>query len=84
MRRKTFRRPTKRLNNPAIRPQPPVAPELIIAAKLCRRLGVSIQTLYRWRHDPLSGFPQGRRINHRVYFEWTAVYAWLDQQQRVA
>jgi predicted DNA-binding transcriptional regulator AlpA len=58
-------------------------PELIIAARLSKRLGVSDVTLWRWRHDECSGFPKGRRINRRVYFPWREVAAWLDRQQQV-
>jgi predicted DNA-binding transcriptional regulator AlpA len=59
-------------------------PQLLIAARLSKRLGVSAVTLWRWRHDERLGFPKGRRINDRVYFEWPAVCAWLYQQKKVA
>lgn len=59
-------------------------PELIYAARLQRRLGVSDVTLWRWRHDERLGFPKGRLINRRVYFPWHEVAAWLDRQQKVA
>jgi predicted DNA-binding transcriptional regulator AlpA len=60
------------------------APELIIAARLSKRLGVSSVTLWRWRHDERLGFPKGRKINDRVYFPWLEVAAWLERQQQVA
>jgi predicted DNA-binding transcriptional regulator AlpA len=39
------------------------AAELVIAARLSKRLGISTVTLWRWRHDTQLGFPKGRRIN---------------------
>jgi predicted DNA-binding transcriptional regulator AlpA len=59
-------------------------PDLIMAARLSKRLGVSDVTLWRWRHDERCGFPKGRRINRRVYFPWQEVAAWLERQQQVA
>jgi predicted DNA-binding transcriptional regulator AlpA len=59
-------------------------PDLIMAARLSKRLGVSDVTLWRWRHDERAGFPKGRRINRRVYFPWPEVSAWLDHRQQVA
>ncbi|HEV2550809.1 MAG TPA: helix-turn-helix domain-containing protein [Stellaceae bacterium] len=56
-------------------------PELLYAARLQRRLGISDVTLWRWRHDERLGFPKGRLINRRVYFPWHEVVAWLDRQQ---
>jgi predicted DNA-binding transcriptional regulator AlpA len=58
-------------------------PQLIIAARLSKRLGVSAVTLCRRRHDKRLGFPKGRRINDRVYFPWHEVDAWLERQQQV-
>jgi predicted DNA-binding transcriptional regulator AlpA len=60
------------------------AAELVIAARLSRRLGVSTVTLWRWRHDERLGFPKGRRINDRVYFPWHEVTAWVERQQQTA
>jgi predicted DNA-binding transcriptional regulator AlpA len=60
------------------------ATELVIAARLSKRLGISTVTLWRWRHDPQLGFPKGRRINDRVYFPWHEVTAWLERQQQTA
>jgi predicted DNA-binding transcriptional regulator AlpA len=60
------------------------AAELVIAARLSKRLGISTVTLWRWRHDPQLGFPKGRRINDRVYFPWHEVTAWLERQQQTA
>jgi predicted DNA-binding transcriptional regulator AlpA len=60
------------------------ATELIMAARLSKRLGVSDVTLWRWRHDCRLGFPKGRRINRRVYFPWHEVAAWLERQQQTA
>ena len=60
------------------------AAELIMAARLSKRLGISTVTLWRWRHDPQLGFPTGIRINDRVYFPWREVTAWLQRQQQTA
>jgi len=30
--------------------------------------GVSIMTIWRWRHDPAMAFPEGVEINGRRYF----------------
>ena len=88
------RNPTKARDNLATRTKqrlaavsvPPATTELelVYAAKLQRRLGVSDVTLWRWRHDERLGFPKGRLINRRVYFPWHEVAAWLDRQQQVA
>jgi predicted DNA-binding transcriptional regulator AlpA len=59
-------------------------PELIMAARLSKRLGISTVTLWRWRHDEELGFPKGRKINDRVYFPWHEVAAWLERQQQIA
>jgi predicted DNA-binding transcriptional regulator AlpA len=59
-------------------------PDLIMAARLSKRLGVSDVTLWRWRHDERTGFPKGRLINRRVYFPWHEVTAWLERQQEIA
>jgi predicted DNA-binding transcriptional regulator AlpA len=69
---------------PNVRPAVAGTPELIMAARLSEKLGVSSVTLWRWRHDERSGFPKGRRINRRVYFPWQEVAAWLERQQQVA
>jgi predicted DNA-binding transcriptional regulator AlpA len=66
------------------RPSFQPAPELIMAARLSKRLGVSNVTLWRWRHDERFCFPKGRLINRRVYFPWHEVTAWLERQQQVA
>jgi predicted DNA-binding transcriptional regulator AlpA len=58
--------------------------ELVMAARLSKRLGVSTVTLWRWRHDERLSFPKGRRINQRVYFPWHEVAAWLERQQQTA
>jgi predicted DNA-binding transcriptional regulator AlpA len=60
------------------------AVELIMAARLSERLGISTVTLWRWRHDEHLGFPKGRRINQRIYFPLDEVAAWLERQQRTA
>jgi hypothetical protein len=61
-----------------------VPPELIMAARLSKRLGISNVTLWRWRHDERFGFPEGKLINRRVYFPWHKVAAWLERQQQIA
>jgi predicted DNA-binding transcriptional regulator AlpA len=80
------RQPTKANANQATStmPAPANPPDLIMAARLSKRLGVSDVTLWRWRHDERAGFPKGRLINRRVYFPWHEVAAWLERQQQVA
>ena len=80
------RKPTKARDNLATRSAPlaPTELELVYAAKLQRRLGISDVTLWRWRHDERLDFPKGRLINRRVYFPWHEVAAWLERQRQVA
>jgi hypothetical protein len=55
------------------------------AAKVRQRLGgISPVTFWRWRHDPKLGFPQGRRINGRWYFQWSCVSDWHTRQAEAA
>jgi len=90
------RKPTKVKANLATRTKPATttataasaaadsAQEMLYAARLQKRLGISDVTLWRWRHDERLGFPKGRLINRRVYFPWHEVAAWLERQQQVA
>jgi predicted DNA-binding transcriptional regulator AlpA len=80
------RQPTKAKANlvTSVKAAPVNPPDLIMAARLSKRLGVSDVTLWRWRHDERAGFPKGRRINRRVYFPWQEVADWIDRQQQVA
>src|SRR4029079_15361696 len=48
---------------------------LIGQSKLLRRLNVSPMTFWRWLHDEKLAFPEGLRINNRVYFRWPDVQA---------
>ena len=55
----------------------PDATELIPGPKLRAKLGISAVSLWRWRHDEMSGFPAPKVINGRLYFPLDAVTAWL-------
>jgi hypothetical protein len=46
--------------------------------------GISPVTFWRWRHDPHLGFPPGRRINGRWYFQWGPVADWHAKQAEAA
>ncbi len=48
----------------------------IPAPELAAELGVSRRTLGRWLLDIALGFPQPKIVNHRLYFERSAVEAW--------
>ena len=55
------------------------------ASKVRKRLGdISPVTLWRWRHDPKLGFPPGRCINGRWYFQWSRVSDWHGRQAEAA
>jgi hypothetical protein len=55
------------------------------ASKVRQRLGgISAVTLWRWRHNPQLGFPPGRRINGRWYFQWFRVADWHSKQANAA
>jgi predicted DNA-binding transcriptional regulator AlpA len=56
------------------------ASDYIPGPKLRAKLGISAVTLWRWRHDPTSGFPAPKVIKGRLYFPLGAVEAWLAQQ----
>jgi predicted DNA-binding transcriptional regulator AlpA len=81
---RTAHKPAKRRVQTALAWPTAAEPELIYAARLHRRLGISDVTLWRWRHDERLGFPKGRLINRRVYFPWHEVVAWLNRQKQVA
>jgi predicted DNA-binding transcriptional regulator AlpA len=48
----------------------------IPAPHLADELGISRRTLARWLRDIALGFPRPRIVNHRLYFERSAVDAW--------
>jgi predicted DNA-binding transcriptional regulator AlpA len=54
--------------------------ELIMGARLARKLGISSVTFWRWRQ--MKGFPAGLRIRNHVYFSPADVQAWLDRQEK--
>ncbi len=39
-------------------------------------LGICRRTLTRWLHDVSLGFPRPKIVNHRLYFERSAIDAW--------
>ena len=46
------------------------------ATVLADELGITRRTLGRWLRDIRLGFPQPRRVNHRLYFERSSIEAW--------
>jgi hypothetical protein len=46
--------------------------------------GISPVTFWRWRHDPKLGFPAGRCIRGRWYFQRSRVAAWHARQAEAA
>jgi hypothetical protein len=48
----------------------------IPATALAAELGVSRRTLARWLRDIALGFPRPKIVNHRLYFERSAIEAW--------
>jgi predicted DNA-binding transcriptional regulator AlpA len=60
------------------------ANDFIPGPKLRAKLGISAVTLWRWRHDKASGFPNAKLINGRLYFPLHAVSTWLERQQEAA
>ena len=48
----------------------------IPAPQLASELGVSRRTLARWLRDVALAFPRPKIVNHRLYFERSAVEAW--------
>jgi predicted DNA-binding transcriptional regulator AlpA len=53
-------------------------PRWMPGVRLRKNLGISSVTLWRWRHR--NGFPNGKRINGRLYFPWEEVESWLEAQ----
>jgi predicted DNA-binding transcriptional regulator AlpA len=48
----------------------------IPASDLATELGISRRTLARWLLDVALGFPPPKIVNHRLYFERSAVDQW--------
>jgi len=51
---------------------------------VCRRYGISDRTLARWERNPDLSFPPAMIINHRKYFDETALSAWERKHARSA
>jgi predicted DNA-binding transcriptional regulator AlpA len=50
--------------------------ELIPNAKVARRLGVTVRTMFRWTAQPELCFPKPCIINSRRYFSAAEIDAW--------
>jgi predicted DNA-binding transcriptional regulator AlpA len=48
----------------------------VTATVLADELGITRRTLGRWLRDIPLGFPRPRCVNHRLYFERSAIDAW--------
>jgi predicted DNA-binding transcriptional regulator AlpA len=46
------------------------------APELAAELGISRRTIARWLRDVALGFPRPKVVNHRLYFERSAIEAW--------
>jgi hypothetical protein len=74
------------VNAPMTARVPPQAPPAdteiwLPAPKIRQRLGgISPVTFWRWRHNPKLGFPPGRCINGRWYFQLRLVSDWHAKQ----
>lgn len=70
---------------PADDPLPAESDVWLPAPKVRKLLGgISSVTFWRWRHNPALGFPPGRRVNGRWYFQWRLVSHWHAKQAEVA
>jgi predicted DNA-binding transcriptional regulator AlpA len=49
---------------------------------LCRRYGVSEQSIWRWRRDPALGFPPSMLINRRNYWRLADLIEWERHRAR--
>jgi predicted DNA-binding transcriptional regulator AlpA len=47
---------------------------------LCKYLGVSAMTIWRWRRDPALNFPKPTEINGISYTDLDAVDEWMKQR----
>ena len=46
------------------------------STQVAAELGISRRTLTRWLRDVPLGFPRPKIVNHRLYFERSAIDAW--------
>lgn len=57
---------------------PPEIERLLTINELSEMLGISVDTLYGWRHR--GDGPQGYRIGRHVRYRRASVEAWLDSR----
>jgi hypothetical protein len=67
-------------------PALPADSDVWLPAPKIRKLlgGISPVTFWRWRHNPQLGFPPGRRVNGRWYFQWAQISEWHAKQAEAA
>jgi predicted DNA-binding transcriptional regulator AlpA len=46
-------------------------------AEVCRQLGKSRFTIWKWENDPTSGFPRARKVGCSCYYEVEALRRWI-------
>lgn len=54
----------------------------VTGPQLCRRYGVSEQSIWRWRHDPALDFPKPMTINRRNYWRLADLIEWERRRAR--
>jgi predicted DNA-binding transcriptional regulator AlpA len=50
-------------------------------AELMRCLGISKMTLWRFKNDPVLGFPKATAINGIEFNDLDEIYAWIKARQ---
>lgn len=56
----------------------PGEPRLLSVREVCRIVGVSLTTIWRWERE--GRFPARRKVGpNRVAWRWDEVAAWLDR-----
>jgi hypothetical protein len=50
--------------------------DIVNVKEIARRLGVSVQTVYNWKRDPMAGFPAPFPGTNA--YDYYQVYGWFD------
>jgi predicted DNA-binding transcriptional regulator AlpA len=79
--------PTKRKIPDEIPPvhfPPPAHQQWLKGSELCRHVGITGMTLWRWLKDKKLGFPPPTKIRSRKYWNRADVDAWMTKRSRNA